>query len=258
MPNLLARLPMAASLLRQPQHRTTARRMWHVYPRLREFLARYMSKSGTYPYELPVRVDGRQTKLHLFNAHDLDTANQIFCRLDYPVEPGDRVFVDFGANIGLASRYFLERSPDGVVYAFEPSPENLAKLARNIAEGPDRFVLSSAAVADYEGRARFQTEETGRYGSLAGDGTGQYVDVEVRRVADIVQSVIERHGRIDLLKVDVEGLEEAILRDLQPGQLGAIRRICAEYQGDFVPEGFEARRYGFVTQYTNRRFTAGG
>lgn len=239
----------AIRLLRHPQHRVTARNFLFSYRRPFETFRRYLSKSGKYPWVIGLKTPNGNVEATLYNSHDLDTANQIFCRNDYPAHSHDSVFVDFGANIGLASLYFLNHGQNALVYAFEPSPENYPKLQENTACGGERIQLSRSAVSDFEGQATFALESSGRYGTLNGDDDMQSVTVDVVPAESVIDEVLAKHGHIDVLKVDVEGTEETILRNLRADQLRKIDRIYAEYQGDFVPEGFRAERYGFVTHF---------
>ncbi len=71
---------------------------------------------------------GEQT-FTLYRAAYLLAANEIFARLDYPCSKDDTVIVDIGANIGLAALYFLTRSRDSFVYAFEPVPLKVVSLS---------------------------------------------------------------------------------------------------------------------------------
>lgn len=247
--NIARALMAGLRLMRQPQHRATAMRMWKVYSRPLQTFHRYLTKSGSYPYDVVVKIGGRKVTLRTYSSHDLDTVNQIFCRRDYPARPSDRIFVDFGANIGVATRYFAEVSDEPVVYSFEPVAANQTKLAANTEGQPGRLIVSDSAVSDFDGSAVFVTEDTGRYGHLD-DGSGTSgTTVTVRNAAAIIDEILQDHGRIDVLKVDIEGNEERVLRALRADQLKAIGRIFAEYQGDFIPAGFVARRWGFVTQY---------
>lgn len=207
-------------------------------------MRRYVSKSGTYPTVIRVRVRDRSVRLQLFHPADLDTTNQVFCRNDYPVEPSDRVFVDLGANIGLVTRYFCEVSDDARVFSFEPLPENIRKFKLNTEPVVARVELREAAVADFSGIATFVTEPVGRYCHLgdASDGATTHISVRVVHAADAIDQILEKTNEIDVLKVDIEGTEEAVLRALRPDQLRRIGKIFAEYSGSFTvsrnPLGF--------------------
>jgi FkbM family methyltransferase len=236
-------------LLAQPQHRRTVSRLWSVYAQPVAFLKRYISKTGEYPTVMSVRGKGSWESINLFGPHDLDTLNQIYCRNDYPVEPDDRVFVDIGANIGVATRYFLSGSGGNIVYAYEPVPRNVERIIQNCKGLELQYKLNVAAVSDFNGTTAFSIEETGRYGSIQIAPSYQTVDVKVLNITEVLDQLLMQHKTIDLLKIDVEGTEETILRAIGPKQLGAIKKIYAEYQGEYIIPNFQKRRYGNVTHY---------
>ncbi len=122
------------------------------------------------------------------------------------VRPGD-VVADVGANIGLFTIALARRvPPGGVVHAFEPDPENFRRLSRHCALNAvkDQVRLHRAAVGDRDGRISF----SGGHGleSHIGGGPGSE---EVDCVS--LDSVFSSQP-VDVLKIDVEGFEEGVLR----------------------------------------------
>jgi len=119
------------------------------------------------------------------------------------VKPGMVVY-DIGANVGfytlLASRLI---GPTGHVYSFEPLPRNVGYLECHIAlNGLGNVSVTSAAVSDYDGRARFK-ESHPAMGGLSEDGELEVVTVRLDSL-DLRQP--------DVLKIDVEGAEAEVLR----------------------------------------------
>lgn len=257
---MVKKLVQALPLLLEPRHRHTLRRFASVYSNPVATFRRYLNKSGLYPAEIGVAAGGKTIALRAFHPGDLDTINQIFCREDYPADAKVRVFVDFGANIGIATRYFAEVAPEARIYSVEPVPANLAKFAQNTAPVTDRITLIEMAVADYAGEARFVVEPVGRYSHLAETGetehVGEEITVQLVEAASLIDMILSQTGRIDVLKIDIEGMEERVLRNLRGDQLRRIGRIYAEYSGAFVPQGFAVRSWGFVKHFTNREFAA--
>jgi len=118
------------------------------------------------------------------------------------LRPG-RHAVDVGANIG----YYLLLieslvGPTGSVSCFEPEPENLAELERNVrANGFANVRVTAAAVGAEEGRVALRL---GMNGAVAAAGEG---DVTVPLVP--LDSALT--GPVDFLKIDVEGYEGFVL-----------------------------------------------
>jgi FkbM family methyltransferase len=132
--------------------------------------------------------------------------------------PGD-VFVDVGANAGYYSALAaLVVGNEGHVYAIEPAPSTFLKLERNLALNSVENVTALAVAAGAaEGSASL-------YGPASGHDPSSSL---LRRFADAVDSqvpvrplhrIVEfRHrDRLKLIKVDVEGYEDAVLRGLEP------------------------------------------
>jgi FkbM family methyltransferase len=163
----------------------------------------------------------------LYSHHDMWTVNEVFCREDYRSGAGLGAVVDLGSNIGISALYFLTRNTGSRCWLYEPVPENVERLRRNLAGHEDRYRLSEAAVADRAGRYEFGVEETGRYGGIGAD-TGRSIEVEGLDVNDVLEEVLDEVPLIDVLKVDTEGLELATVEAVRPDLLRRIRTIFFE------------------------------
>ena len=144
--------------------------------------------------------------------------------MDYRIVPSDRVVVDFGSNIGISALYFLTHAANSFVYCYEPLPSNCERLTTTLDIFADRYRLSASAVAPYAGKVNFAFEATGRYGGIGLRFPRQIV-VDCLRAQDVIASVLSDHGKIDVLKIDIEGLERDVALSLARGQLGESRRF---------------------------------
>ncbi len=134
------------------------------------------------------------------------------------LEPGD-VFVDVGANSGyyaaLAARIV---GSSGHVYALEPAPRTFRKLERNLSlNGLTNVTALAIAAGAAEGEATLFGPASGhdatsslRHRPPAASST----TVPVRRLDTVIAP--EHHVRLKLVKVDVEGHEDDVLRGLEP------------------------------------------
>lgn len=141
------------------------------------------------------------------------------------------VVIDAGAHIGIASAWFARRHPGALVLAFEPNPETFALLEGNIRRNGLRQVAAfNAAVAPVPGTTPLWTLP----GDSWGDATVRHSWHEgqpVRRVdaaAVTLSSLLA--GPVDLVKLDVEGVESAVLAEAAP-RLGRVRRLVLEFHG---------------------------
>lgn len=218
-----------AAVLRAPFQRRHYRALLGMalrYPEPLQNLSRFLTGKGTYPYRCRIRTPLGIVAPTLYTSHDMSTVNEVFCRLDYRAPSDLRVAVDIGSNIGISALYFLTRNPTARVYLFEPNPENVARLRANLAGFEDRYELDAAAVAVSDGDVSFATEPTGRYGRISEDG--DVITVPCRAVGGVMERILKREGRVDLLKVDIEGNEDVLLAAIDPDLLKRVDAICCE------------------------------
>jgi FkbM family methyltransferase len=196
------------------------------------------------PWGVELAVDPRETigrALWTTGVYDIAVSELL-----YRLTPPGAVAVDAGANVGYMTGLLAVRAgPGGVVYAFEPHPtvadqlrENAARIARHPSAA--RVVVCAAALSDAPGEVRLVQPD----GFAANHGLGRVGDgpagipVEARRLDDAVPE-----GRIDVLKIDVEGHEPAVLAGAE-GLLrgGQVRHVVFEEHGG--PDGPTGRRLG--------------
>lgn len=130
--------------------------------------------------------------------------------------------VDVGAHKGDFLQRFLERSPDGHHYAFEPLPNFAATLKEEFPQ----IEIHNCALSYENGRATFYHVverpawsglKTQRYPTEA---QPEQFEVSIKRLDDIISSDIH----IDFIKIDVEGAEYGVLK----GAAETVKR-CKPY-----------------------------
>ncbi len=139
---------------------------------------------------------------------------------------------DLGANVGLFGAFAFSRWPVAQVVAFEPHPGNAALVQEAIDanELADRWTLIAACAFTHDTRLpftldNFSDSHVGRSGDpAAADGTVLVAAVDV----------FERCGDADLVKIDIEGGEWALLADARLEQLPAAA-IAIEYHPLMAP-----------------------
>jgi len=139
--------------------------------------------------------------------------------LDYAalaLEPRS-VVIDAGANVGVLTIGFASLVPDGHVYAVEASPSTVGHLHRNVAgSGLGNVTVVNTALSDASGAVEFCDVEWYSAGSFVRKDTAG-ADVHegsVRVPARTLDELVASEGlqRLDLVKIDVEGHELAVLR----------------------------------------------
>lgn len=217
----------------QPRQYRAARTATIIIKRPFRFLSQYTFGQysighGQFPSHNSINTPIGTITLTANSWHDLRTIHEIFCAGDYPATASDTIVVDYGSNIGISGAYFLSRSQNSFCYLFEPLPSNTRTLQQNLHAFTGRYLLTEAAVGLDAGRCEFGCEPTGRYGGLT-QKTGSYVVVEVQKSREILQNIIDKHGTIDILKIDIEGLEQAVVEDLPLKTAKAIRKLYVEH-----------------------------
>jgi FkbM family methyltransferase len=119
-----------------------------------------------------------------------------------------RTIVDLGGNIGLFGLFASVRWPEAQIVAFEPDPDNAAVHELTISANglAERWQLIEAAASNRDGRVSF-VAGLNAVSHLA-EATGDDQTIEVPML-----DVLPRLGQADLLKMDIEGGEWAILGD---------------------------------------------
>jgi FkbM family methyltransferase len=239
------------------RHAIAAKNMLGVYCNPSDALYRYLLGKGDYPAGIKVKTPIGPILLTCNSPHDMLTVNEIFCRLDYLATDEDQVVVDFGSNIGISAAYFLTRSRTSFAYLYEPLQFNIDRLRTNLRAFEGRYSLNEVAVGLEEGKVQFGWEESGRYGGI-GLQTGKYMSVNCIDANMALREVIARHGRIDILKIDIETLEKQVTERIPADVSCKIRKIYVEYRFEQNPllQTHRYRQYGGVARLLNRLTTS--
>jgi FkbM family methyltransferase len=173
-------------------------------------------RRGSITYELDL-AEGLDLSLYLFGSFQAHvTSNRWVALTDHAV------VVDIGANFGVMTLAFAKAFPAGRVIAFEPTHYAIGRLRRNLELNPElagRVEVVQSFVSDHAD----STPNLVAYASWLVDGstTGREhpIHVGTPHSTDGVPSitldefVMSRSlDRLDLLKIDTEGHEMAVLR----------------------------------------------
>jgi len=162
--------------------------------------------------------------------------DEIFNKEIYNIETSssEPIIFDIGAHIGLATLYFKMKHPDSKVFAFEPNPNIFPILEENIiCNDLKNVALFNLGVANSEGIQDFYIDSsgndcfsTGSYIPNAWNGKQKTLNIKVK--TEKLSKYISQS--IDILKIDVEGSENEIIRDLcEQKKLQLIKNIIIEF-----------------------------
>jgi FkbM family methyltransferase len=155
----------------------------------------------------------------------------IFARQNYlfRADTESPVIFDCGANLGMATLYFKWLYPKARITAFEPDPNTFTLLKKNVVNNSLRDVITeNCALWDENGSIGFFVDPAVPGSLLMSTDqsrpAGTRIQVPSRKLSDFV------HEPIDFLKIDVEGAEHRIIRDLvTSGKVEFIKEMVIEY-----------------------------
>jgi FkbM family methyltransferase len=138
--------------------------------------------------------------------------------------------IDCGGNIGIATLYFKKLYPLAEIIVFEPEPHSFQLLQQNItANNLTHIQAINRALSDKNGMCFFNDQYKGSTGAHLIFKTGAVADSKtIPVVSDVLSSYITQP--VDLLKLDVEGAEGFVLKDLaSAGKLSLIKKMIIEF-----------------------------
>lgn len=200
----------------------------------------YRIRKGPGPAELVARTNGS----------DVRTIGEIWIGslydrfVDIASVGGHRpVVVDIGANCGYFAVYAARRYSGAQIICFEPDADNRALATVNLMlNGIEAEVRSEAVVVGARETVTLHLSDDPRLhttvgkADAAGHGidaaryTGRSVEVPAVDVNDALGCIVAKHP-IDLLKIDVEGIDLDLVTALRPANLAQVRCIVAETEG---------------------------
>jgi FkbM family methyltransferase len=146
--------------------------------------------------------------------------------------------IDCGANIGLSTLFFKALYPLSSVIAIEPDRAAFDRLSETVARNRLREVtLINAALGEVEGATTFHRDASDP-GSIRASTTRRSGGATSGQVTAIRLSHLISEP-VDFLKLDVEGAEYGVLRDLvATDAIRGVRQMVVEYhQVDAEPFG---------------------
>ena len=237
-----------------------ARKTYHMYASAKD-ARRYFINYGDYRRALQVEenrtveirtADGLTITIRM-NIWDARILQEIFLDNPYVRDcslPLDPIIVDIGGYIGDFALYAAKKLGSRKVFVYEPSKKNFAIMSRNIEHNQysDRIVAVNMAVSDAN-KVMLDIDLP----------DSKQVNVSVyksdpssaRSVPSItLEDLFNAHELrcVDLLKLDCEGSEYAILLGAPLELFKRIRNIAMEYH---EIEGFEAKLLAVQTRLKN-------
>jgi FkbM family methyltransferase len=160
--------------------------------------------------------------------HDIITIFVVFVRKDYGDMPANGVVIDIGANIGVFSLYAAHIGKVSKVFAYEPNSESFHYLLENISTNyleqiivPHRLAVTGMG----KGIVKFPKKSSMYNAIIESESDIDFEEVETTSMPMMFSDI----ENINLLKLDCEGAEYAILMESDQDVFKKISAIRMEY-----------------------------
>jgi len=192
-----------------------------------DYFIRYILAMGAYPKMIVIRTPCGRISFEAKHHEDLFTVTEIFAMECYKTSRKIETFIDFGGNIGVASAYFLTRNNTSRGVIYEPLQNNINRLKINLSTYLERIEIIPKAIWVESSIVNFSIEETGRYCGINLNHEDTF-KVEAINVSDALSYCIAKLGKIDILKIDIEGAGVTVLKHIEPSLFESISQIMIE------------------------------
>jgi FkbM family methyltransferase len=170
-------------------------------------------------------------KCRLNQGTDISLLGEIFVRGVYGSDFKGKTVVDVGAYTGDSAIFFSKRGAR-LVLALEPDPRNYQLAAENVKMNDlnDRVKLVNLALSVETGESKMEINlDTPNITQLESSDLKSVNTIAVSTVT--VEELMSRYGlsSIDVLKMNCEGCEYGIMRNMPVGTLRSIAEILLEF-----------------------------
>jgi FkbM family methyltransferase len=142
---------------------------------------------------------------------------------------GARTIVDLGANIGVTTLWFRSLNRDARIVSVEPDPRTFEKLRLNVAHDP-LVTCVNAAIVPVSGPVTFTSAAESWVSRVGGSASASAREVPGITLDELLAN--EGIGAMDILKVDIEGMEYSVLP--QASSLANAGQVIGELHPDLV------------------------
>jgi FkbM family methyltransferase len=181
---------------------------------------------------LGFRIDYFNQSQALFLVHEV-FVNGLYAFVARDARPR---IIDCGANVGMSTLFFKALYPASSVIAIEPDRAAFTRLSDTVARNRLREVtLINAALGDFDGTTTLYrdgsdpgcliaTTTQRRSGTIQSRGDASSEQVQAIRLSPLINEPV------DFLKLDVEGAEYGVLRELIASDaFRRVRQMVVEY-----------------------------
>jgi len=174
--------------------------------------------------------------INYFSPYDLSLlVHEVFVRNVYAftnTKPNP-VIIDCGSNIGISILFFKSLYPEAKIIGFEAHPETFKTLEKNITDNHlHNVTVHHVALYDNRGTVQFarSANAPGHPGMKIDTQQSDGITVDAVCLSDYIDC------KVDFVKIDIEGAEGAVMRDLAFNKkLELIDQMIIEYHDNGNP-----------------------
>lgn len=175
-----------------------------------------------------------------------------------------KYIIDIGANIGAAAYQFQSFFPNAKILVCEPLPDGM-KFCKINTENKLTYV-EEAIIGDDRKEVTFNVCDWAGNGHVDGNfrwdlftPMGSKLNHKIQVKACTLKELIDKHDfpRIDLLKIDTEGMEGQILTNFKP-YLNLVKHFRGEWHGDVDREVMKLALQDTHEMYIDKRLMTHG
>lgn len=188
-----------------------------MYLRFVLFLFIKKIRKSDVAWKFEFMYEGRKLSIQLFEGSpDIAALKEIFIDGEYSWDAisNPKIILDLGAHTGNTALYFHHKFPDAIIYAVEASPRTYGRLIENVKNIPNIRPIFGA-ISDVDGTVAF-------YESQSSLGSSLYIREGAVSKVEVPSFTLETFfknnglGKVDFIKIDIEGSEEKIFTQKLP------------------------------------------
>ena len=144
----------------------------------------------------------------------------------------DSVIYSFGVGEDASFDLALIKKLGVIIHAFDPTPKSITWVKDQ--NFPKSFIMHEYGIADFDGIATFAPPKNPDHVSHTildrVETRDKTIEMPVKKLASIMKEL--KTNKIDLLKMDIEGAEYSILKDIQSNSIRP-KQLLVEFHHRF-------------------------
>ena len=164
--------------------------------------------------------------------------------------------IDIGSNIGISCLYWIIDNPKCVVQAFEPSSKNFKRLDNNVKKFKKNIKCNKIGISNKNETLKLYISKSGVNDSINKIPGAKYEKIKLININTVLKNALLKKDKIDVLKIDAEGMEMNIIKSIKRKYYNKIRVINIEgnnYRG-IIPNYFSFSFKGSASRFVNLKF----